>query len=109
MPRTSSSGQEVRVRGRMDASGALVASLVIIGDVVDVLGDVTSAVASDVFTFTTFTGEELIGTYNVRIDPGKTLILTDCGTEVGPEAIQAGMVARVFGKLVGCPRSARWS
>ena len=49
-------GQEVRVRGRMDASGALVASLVIIGDVVDVLGDVTSAVVSDVFTFTTVHG-----------------------------------------------------
>jgi hypothetical protein len=85
----------------MDASGALVASLVIIGDVVDVLGDVTSAVASDVFTFTTFTGEELIGDYNVRIDPAKTLILMNCGTEVGPEAIQAGMVARVFGKGAG--------
>jgi hypothetical protein len=94
-------GQEVRVRGRMDASGALVASLVIIGDVVDVLGDVTSAVASNVFTFTTFTGEELIGNYNVRIDPAKTLILMNCGTEVGPEAIQAGMVARVFGKGAG--------
>jgi hypothetical protein len=94
-------GQEVRVRGRMDASGALVASLVIIGDVVDVLGDVTSAVSSNVFTFTTFTGEELIGNYNVRIDPAKTLILMNCGTEVGPEAIQAGMVARVFGKAAG--------
>lgn len=94
-------GQEVRVRGRMDASGALVASLVIIGDVVDVLGDVTSAVVSNVFTFTTFTGEELIGNYNVRIDPAKTLILMNCGTEVGPEAIQAGMVARVFGKGAG--------
>jgi len=94
-------GQEVRVRGRMDSSGALVASLVIIGDVVDVLGDVTSAVASNVFTFTTFTGEELIGNYNVRIDPAKTLILMNCGTEVGPEAIQAGMVARVFGKGAG--------
>jgi hypothetical protein len=94
-------GQEVRVRGRMDSSGALVASLVIIGDVVDVLGDVTSAVASNVFTFTTFTGEELIGNYNVRIDPAKTLILMNCGTEVEPEAIQAGMVARVFGKGAG--------
>jgi hypothetical protein len=94
-------GQEVRVRGRMDASGALVASLVIIGDVVDVLGDVASAVVSDVFRLTTFSEEELVGTYEVTIVAGKTLILTDCGTEVGPEAIQAGMVARVFAKLVG--------
>jgi hypothetical protein len=94
-------GQEVRVRGRMDASGALVASLVIIGDVLDVLGEVASAVASDVFRFTTFSQEEILGTYDVRIVSGKTLILTDCNTEVGPEAIQTGMVARVFGKLVG--------
>ena len=101
MPQTSPSGQEVRVQGRMDASGALVASLVIIGDVVDVLGDVTSAVASNVFTFTPFTGEELIGNYDVRIDPAKTLILMNCGTVVGSEAIQAGMVARVFGKAAG--------
>jgi len=59
-----------------------------------------------VFTFTTFTGEELIGNYSVRIDPAKTLILMNCGTEVGPEAIQAGMVARVFGKAAGSEISA---
>jgi len=93
-------GQEVRVKGRMDASGALVASLVIVGDVVDVLGDVKGPVASGLFPFTPFTGEELVGQHNVRIVTGKTLILMDCSTEVGPEAIQAGMIARVFGKLV---------
>ncbi len=96
-------GQEVRVRGRMDSSGALVASLVIIGDVVDVLGDVNGAVVLNVFPFAPFSGEELVGgPYNVRIDPVNTLILADCGTRVlEPEAIQAGMVARVFGKASG--------
>ena len=94
-------GQKVWVRGRMDASGALVASLVIIGDVLDVLGEVTGVVASNVFQLTTFSQEEILGTYVVRIDPAKTLILTDCNTEVGPEAIQEGMVARVIGKLPG--------
>jgi hypothetical protein len=93
-------GQEVRVRGKLDATGALVASLVIIGDVVDVLGDVDGAVVSGLFLLTPFTGEELVGQHNVRIVSGKTLILVDCGTEVGPEAIQPGMVARVFGKIV---------
>jgi hypothetical protein len=93
-------GQEVRVKGQLDSSLALVASLVIVGDVVDVLGDVEGPVASGLFPFTPFTGEELVGQHNVRIVTGKTLILMDCGTEVGPEAIQAGMVARVFGKLV---------
>jgi len=94
-------GQEVWVRGRMDASGALVASLVIIGDVLDVEGEVVRVVASNVFQLTTFSQEEILGTYQVRIDPVKTLILTDCNTEVGPEAIQEGMVARVIGKLPG--------
>ena len=95
-------GQEVRARGRMDASGALAASLVIIGDVVDVLGTATSSVtpSTGLFGFTPFTGEELVGPYNVRVDATETLILADCGTTVGPDAIRAGMVARVFGKLV---------
>lgn len=94
-------GQEVRVRGTMDSSGALVASLVVIGDVVDVLGDVIDVVSPSRFTLTTFSEEELLGTYEVVIDPVNTLVLTDCNTEVGPEAIQEGMVARVIGKLVG--------
>jgi hypothetical protein len=100
-------GQEVRVRGKVDDSGALAASLVIIGDVIDVLGDVEGAVVGGLFAFTPFTGEELVGTnYPVRVVNGKTLILavctgcSSCGIEVGPEAIQPGMVARVFGKIV---------
>ncbi|NPV03934.1 MAG: DUF4382 domain-containing protein [Syntrophaceae bacterium] len=99
-------GQEVRVRGQMDSSGALAASLVIIGDVLDVVGEVAGVVSSNVFQLTTFSQEEILGTYVVRIDPAKTLILTDCNTEVGPEAIQEGMVARVIGKLVGFELSA---
>jgi hypothetical protein len=94
-------GQEVRVRGRMDSSSALVASLVIVGKVVDLLGEVANVVSPSEFWLTTFSGEAFLGTYVVKIDPVKTLILTDCNTEVGPEAIQEGMVARVFAKLVG--------
>jgi cytoskeletal protein CcmA (bactofilin family) len=93
-------GQEVRVKGQLDTSGALVASLVIVGDVVDVLGDVEGPVASGLFPFTPFTGEELVGQYNVRVDPDNTLVLADCGTKLSFAAIQAGLVARVFGKLV---------
>jgi len=101
-------GQEVRVRGRMDDSGALVASLVIIGDVVDVLGTANSTVSpsTGLFAFTPFAGEELIGPYDVRVDSINTLVLVDCGTAVGPGAIRAGMVARVFGKLVSSGSSA---
>ncbi len=94
-------GQEVRVRGQMDSSGALVASLVIVGKIVDLLGEVANVVSPGEFWLTTFSGEAFLGTYVVRIDPVNTLILTDCNTEVGPEAIQEGMVARVFAKFVG--------
>ena len=77
----------------MDAAGALVASLVIIGDIVDVLGNVNGAVVGDLFAFTPFAGEELVGTnYPVRVDDGQTLILVDCancGTEVGPAGYSA--------------------
>jgi hypothetical protein len=91
-------GQKVKIRGKFDSSGALVASFVVIGDVVDVSGEVNGAVVSGLFPFTPFMGEELVGQRNVKIVSGKTLILIDCNTEVGPEAIQAGMVARVFAK-----------
>jgi hypothetical protein len=94
-------GQEVWVRGKMDSSGALVASLVIIGKVVDLSGEVANVVSPSEFWLTMLSGEAFLGTYVVRIDPVKTLILTDCNTEVGPEAIQEGMVARIFAKLVG--------
>jgi hypothetical protein len=94
-------GEEVRVRGTMDSSGALVASLVIVGKVVDLLGEVAKVVSPSEFWLTTFSGEAFLGTYVMKIDPVKTLILTDCNTEVGPEAILEGMVARVFAKVVG--------
>jgi hypothetical protein len=94
-------GQEVWVRGKMDSSGALVTSLVIVGKVVDLLGEVATVVSPSEFWLTTLSGEAFLGTYIVKIDPVKTLILTDCNTEVGPEAIQEGMVARIFAKLVG--------
>ena len=94
-------GEEVWVRGKIDSSGALAASLVIVGDVLDLQGEVASAVSSNVFRLTMLSGEAFVGTYEVAIVPGKTLILTDCNTEVGPSAIQEGMVARVFAKFVG--------
>jgi hypothetical protein len=94
-------GEEVWVRGKMDSSGALAASLVIVGDVLDLQGEVASAVSSNVFRLTMLSGEAFVGTYEVAIVPGKTLILTDCNTEVAPKDIQPGMVARVFAKFVG--------
>ena len=44
-------------------------------------------------------GEELVGPHDVEV-LNETLVLIGCDTEVGKEAIQAGMTARVIGKLV---------
>lgn len=96
-------GQEVKVRGKFDSICRVVASLVVIGDVLDVTGEVYSAVNNGLFRFTpnldeaVFPGQET----NVGVTEGQTLILIDCDTAVSPSAIQPGMTARVFGKLVG--------
>ncbi|MGQ9694425.1 MAG: DUF4382 domain-containing protein [Thermodesulfobacteriota bacterium] len=94
-------GQEVKVRGKFDSTGALVASLVVIGDVLDITGLVAAAVDTSTYTFplTAATGQEIVGSVEVKVDPVNTLILIGCDTEVGWEYIQAGMKARVFGKL----------
>ena len=44
----------------------------------DVLGDVVDLVSPSRFRLTTFSEEELLGTYEVVIDPVNTLVLTDC-------------------------------
>jgi hypothetical protein len=56
--------------------------------------------ATYLFPFTPSGGEAITFPIDVKIAQGKTLILTGCDTGVGVEAIQAGMKAQVFGKLV---------
>jgi len=94
-------GQEVKVRGSLNESSILEASVVVVGDVLNLNGTVDSPVTNNRFSFTTANGEEIQGTYDVTIVGGETLILMDCDTEVGPDAIQAGMNAQVIGKLIG--------
>lgn len=92
---------KVKVRGKFDSTGALVASLVVIGDVMDITGLVEEGVdANYIFQLTAATGQEIVGSVDVKVDPNNTLILISCDTEVGVEYIKAGMKARVFGKLV---------
>jgi len=93
-------GQEVRVRGNLNNSGVLEASVIVIGDVIDVKGVADGSVANNIFLFTPNSEEELVGQHEVLVINGKTLILTNCDTEVGSGEIQAGMPARIFGKLV---------
>jgi hypothetical protein len=92
-------GQKVRVTGRITSNGDLTASVVIIGDVLNIKGTVVSSVGSDsTFPLLLDTGQELIGDQvTVEVTNG-TLILTGCDEEVGIEAIQRGKRARIIGK-----------
>ncbi|MCG6919284.1 MAG: DUF4382 domain-containing protein, partial [Deltaproteobacteria bacterium] len=97
-------GEQVKVRGRLDDDGRLQASVVVLGQVLGVKGEVDGSVddATGLFPFTPFSGEEVAGPHYVEV-ADETLVLIGCDTEVGKEAIQTGMTARVIGKLVGTP------
>jgi len=94
-------GQDVKVRGKFSRSGNLDASLVVIGNVFDVSGQVDGPVDSttDLFPLTPFASQALVGQHEFKV-ANDTLILLECDTEVGPDSIQAGMTARVFYKEV---------
>ncbi len=94
-------GEQVKVRGRLDEDARLEASVVVLGQVLMVRGKVDGPVddATDLFPFIPFSGEELVGNRYVQV-ADETLILIGCDTEVGKEAIQAGMTAKVIGKSV---------
>ena len=87
-------GQTVWVRGRLDADGNLQASEVVIGPVDVLKGTVETAYDEQDKTFSLKTGE------TVHLSD-ETLVLVGCDEAVGPDAIQPGMLARVFGKLSG--------
>lgn len=93
--------QEVKVRGRLDENGRLEASVVVLGQVLVVKGEVDGPVddVTGLFPFTPFPGEELVGQHDVEV-ADETLILIGCDTRVEKETIQAGMTATVVGKLV---------
>ncbi len=95
--------EQVKVRGRLDDEGRLQASVVVLGQVLEVKGKVDGLVDDstgvDLFPFTPSPGEELVGRRDVEV-ADETLILIGCDTEVGKEAIQAGMTAKVIGKSV---------
>lgn len=93
--------QQVKVRGRLDDDGRLQASVVVLGQVLEVKGEVNGPVddATGLFRFTPNPGEEVLSPLDVEV-ADEALVLIGCDTEVGKEAIQDGMTARVIGKLV---------
>ena len=91
----------VHVRGRLTRDGIL-ASLVVEGDVLKVHGTSNGAVQNDdaglFFPFTLDSGEELIGTFKVRVSED-TLVLLDCNTPGSLENIGEHTQATVIAKF----------
>jgi hypothetical protein len=93
-------GQKVRVKGKITSKGDLTASVVIIGDVLNLKGTVVSSVDrnSSIFPLWLDDGQELTGgQVNVEVTPA-TFVLLGCDEEVDIAAIQRGKRARVVGK-----------
>ena len=92
-------GQEVKIRGKLADHGVLLASLVIIGELVDLSGEVESTVdSSNIFLLAPFSGQVITDAQvNVGVQP-QTLVLLGCDTSGTSEMIVPGMKARVFGK-----------
>jgi hypothetical protein len=101
-PNGLKAGDEARVRGRLSVDGAFEASMVVVGEVLDVTGEVeTDPAFSDStfnFVFIPAAGQELGGQYQVQ-GQACTLTLRGCDTLVDPGSIKAGMTVRVFGRL----------
>jgi hypothetical protein len=93
-------GQRVRVRGKLKPDGDLTASVVVIGNVLNVKGTVAGPVnPQSIFPMVLDEGQAIIGgPIDVEITPA-TLILIGCDEEVDPDAIQRGRRSRVIGKF----------
>ncbi len=104
VPNDLASGDQVKVRGKLASSGVFEASLVVVGEILDVMGTVDTAPESSgngfTFNFTPLEGQEIIGPLPVHVQPC-TLNLIRCDTAVDPAAIEAGMKVRIFGKVAG--------
>ena len=92
-------GQMVHVRGRLDQEGNLQASVIVIGSVVLVKGTVNTDFDGDMFALELmpphFFTQNIV---DVAVGDD-TFVMTGCDQQVGADAIQAGMLARVVGKV----------
>jgi len=92
-------GQKVRVSGKITSKGDLAASVIIIGNVLNLKGTVVSSVNSDsIFPLLLDSGQGFVGDQvKVEVTPA-TLVLIGCDEEASIGAIQRGKPARVVGK-----------
>lgn len=105
LPGILSIGQNVKIVGTLDANLNFNASIVVIGDVLQVKGDVESPVQfinqdTGHFQFTPFYGESISGVVDVEVVRDNTIIFGDCNTILQPEDIMPRMTARVIGKYI---------
>ncbi|MCE5264416.1 MAG: DUF4382 domain-containing protein [Deltaproteobacteria bacterium] len=102
-PADLKAGDEVRVKGALANDLAFEASLVAIGQLLDVIGTVTTDPAlngaSFTFTFNPSPGQALVGPLTVQGQPC-TLVLKGCDTGVEPASIKTGMTVQVSGKWI---------
>jgi hypothetical protein len=100
-PNSLEVGQSVKVRGEIQSDLSILASMVAIGNLINLHGTALTAVGVDLkFSMKLDPGQAVIGEINVAVD-NQTLILIDCKTEVGMDAIKAGTGVRAIGKLSG--------
>jgi hypothetical protein len=91
-------GRSAYVRGRIQSDGSLLATLVVIGDVLKVKGTANEAVAAGQYMMTLDPSQELIGT-SVEVGlADESIILIDCDTPVDSNYIQQGVRTTVIGK-----------
>jgi Domain of unknown function (DUF4382) len=101
VPNSLEVGQSVKVRGEIQSDLSILASVVAIGNLINLHGTALTAVGDDLkFSMKLDPGQAVVGNINVAVD-NQTLILIDCKTEVGMEAIKAGTGVRAIGKVVG--------
>lgn len=101
-PNDLKAGDEVKVRGNLASNGVFLASIVVVGQLLDVTGTVaanpTISGSTFTFNFTPAANQGLVGQYTVQ-GQACTLTLTGCATLADPKDIQVGMTVRVFGKM----------
>ena len=102
-PQALKVGDRVKVRGKLATGGVFDASLVGIGQLLDLVGTVIGDPVFNgslyTFTFEPSINQGLSGQYTVQ-GQSCTLTLFGCDTVASPQDMKAGMTVRVFGKGV---------
>lgn len=100
-PEAIAVGDQVVVRGRLDASGRLVALAVLLGDPLLVRGTIAGTVSGG-FVLDPAEGEEILDATTVEL-ADDVLVYTACDTQVSASALRAGAEVWVAGWIFGDP------